>query len=116
MRKLSKVRSYTRRERVWRWRIDHATGEVRGHWRHVTRRVDHLAGRSKGFLVVNNGPLVAEQITRHVLDRRGAGGVVYGPLTARQARILELRARVAGRSMSPSSSSSAPRTACGSNP
>lgn len=93
MRHLSRVRSYTRTERVWRWRINYETGEVRGHWRRVTRRVDHLSGRSKGFLVVNNGPQLAEQITRHVVERRTVP-IVYGPLTARQSRILELRARL----------------------
>lgn len=93
MRHLSRVRSYTRTERVWRQRIDYDTGEVVGRYRKVTRRVDHLAGRRKGFLVVNNGPQLAEQLTRHVRQARGLELPMHGPLTQRQARILELRSR-----------------------
>lgn len=93
MRGISRGQSYVRTERVWRQSVDYETGEVRGRYRKVSRRVDYLAGRSKGFLIVNDGPKAAEQITRHVLAVRNAGAVVYGPLTARQARILELRAR-----------------------
>lgn len=97
MRRLSRARSYTRPEKVWRQSIDYDTGEVRGRFRKVTRRVDPLAGRSKGFLIVNDGPTLAAAITEHVLQRQTGPAVAYGPLTRRQARIQELRERASVR-------------------
>ncbi len=97
MRGISRSKSYARTEKVWREKIDYETGEIHGRYRKVTRRVDHLAGRSKGFLIVNDGPATASAISRYVAERTSSQLAFVGPLSARQTRILELRERLAQR-------------------
>lgn len=82
-----------RTEKVWREKVNYETGEVHGKYRNVKRRYDVLGGRSKGYLVVNDGPAVASQISRYLVRQQLGCGAALGPLTERQARIIELRDR-----------------------
>lgn len=93
LRHLSRSRSYMRTEKVWREKVNYETGEVHGKYRNVKRRYDVLGGRSKGYLVVNDGPAVASQISRYLVRQQLGCGAALGPLTERQARIIELRDR-----------------------
>lgn len=67
LRRWSRATQGTRRETVWRTRMD--TGEV--YRRHVRRRVRRMKGHA-GFVSVNDGPLIAGQLARAIDARFGA--------------------------------------------
>jgi hypothetical protein len=69
LRKLAHSRSFAREYTVQR--VRQATGEV--YERNVRRRVSYLAGRSSGFLAVNDGPSTARDIARILQNVEGPG-------------------------------------------
>ena len=73
LRKLARSRAFVRQVEVERWSVDERTGEVRMRRRKVRRKVAYLAGRSRGFLSVNDGPSTAIDIARILLDVEGPG-------------------------------------------
>jgi hypothetical protein len=73
LRRLARSRSFVRSVAVERWQVDASTGVVKIRTRHVRRRIAYLAGRSTGFLSVNDGPSTAEDIARILHGVEGPG-------------------------------------------
>lgn len=73
LRKLARARSFVRKVEVTRWSVDLSTGVLTERRRRVNRRVEYLAGRSRGFLSVNDGPSTARDIARLLHEVEGPG-------------------------------------------